>query len=223
MALFVVFFTHQAPPPEKVLKRTPNKENVTVEDIFIKKKNPTTASALAFIADNDLFAPSRGVAPGKKNKTIKPKKTQFELIGICNMGSTKGAMIINTSSRKGTNKKQFYSVGQPIDGTGYRLIDIDPTEETAIIGVGNTQYSIKLEREDAGSLNRRNKGESESKAMISLSKPKSPPTTTVQKTSARPSIKSAPVTPPRKGRKTPADMKRIRNEILKKMQSRTKK
>ena len=227
VALFAVYFTHKAPAPEKALTRTPKEANVAVGDIFIQHKKPTTTSALALIADNDLFAPSRGASATKKNPVIKAKKSQFELIGLCNMGSLKGAMIINTSSRKTSNKKQFYLIDEPIAGTGYKLIDIDPKEETATIGAGNTQYSIKLERDDAGSLRRRTKGESDSKTMISLSRPK------VSKTSqGKPprNVKAAPgqgipvaKTKPRSGRKTPAQMKKLRQDILRKMMSRNKK
>lgn len=224
LTLFMVFFSHKTPPPEKVLQQTPKKENIVVEDIFAGKKEPITASALALITDNDLFSPSRGVTEDtQKNAAALPKKTQFELTGICSMGTMKGAIIVNTASRNQINKKQYYAIGEQIADTAYRLIDINNEDESAIIGVGNSQFIIKLERDDQGSLVRRNRGEADSKALISLSAPPPPP----QKIESVPAgnkpeaaSPNQPVKPQPKTDKSPEEMKKIREDILKKMMGR---
>lgn len=229
VALLVVVFSHKAPPREKVLDQTAIKPNNIVPDIFVQPKKLITSSALAIIADNDVFSPSRGISDDpKKTAAEMPKKTQFELTGLCSMGPMKGAIIVNTASRQNENKKQFYAVGEQISDTAYKLMDINPEEETAVIGVGSSQFMIKLERDDQGSMRRRDKGESESKAMISLSKPpepppkpETPPTTATEKPETQQNGEDQPVTPtpvPAKA-KTAEDVKRIRQEILKKMMS----
>jgi hypothetical protein len=220
-ALFTVLFSYKAQPPEKVLQQTPTEANIAVKDIFKQQQKPATSSVLALIADNDLFSPSRGVVAAPKKAAAKaaamPKRSQLELIGIWTMGSLKGAIIISPLSRKQANKKKkSYVIGEKIGTTAYQLIDINPEKKSAIVGIGNSQFEIKLERNDKGSLRRRSKGEADSKAMASISKPKIPiKPISAKRTQAKPK-KSTPVKP-RRGRKSPAELKQIRRDILKKM------
>lgn len=172
VVLGVVFFTHKVQPPEKVLKNTPSIANKSYSGLFKIKKDLITSSAISLVVDNNLFSPSRGVVDKVVAKKVLPKlrKTNFELIGLVTMGDLKGAIIINKSKR--SDKKNLYLVEDMIDGTAYKLININPNEESAIIGMGNSHFEIKLERGDQGSLSRRKAGEARSKALVSLSQPK---------------------------------------------------
>ena len=172
VVLGVVFFTHKARPPEKVLKNTPSIASKSYSGLFKIKKDLITSSAISLVVDNNLFSPLRGVVTQVVSKKPLPKlrKTNFELIGLVTMDVLKGAIIINKSKR--SDKKNLYLVGDVIDGTVYKLIDIKPNEQSAIIGMGNSHFEIKLERGDQGSLSRRKAGEARSKALVSLSQPK---------------------------------------------------
>jgi len=218
----MLLFSYKTPPVEKVLLQTPDKENITVEDLFKQQAKPTAPSVLALISDNDLFSPSRGVidAPPKKTAAAMPKRSQLELIGIWTMGLLKGAIIVSPISRTKTNKKkQSYIIGETIGTTAYKLVGINPDTKSAIVGIGNSEFEIKLERNDKGSLRRRNKGAADSKAMISISGPPKPPTPIVKR---RPT-KRIPVRASTKGRKTHAELKKIRQNILKKIMLQRKK
>ena len=172
VVLGVVFFTHKVRPSEKVLKNTPASANESYPGLFKIKKDLISSSALSLVVDNNLFSPSRGVVDKAVTKKALPKlrKTNFELIGLVTIAELKGAIIINKSKR--SDKKNLYLVGDVIAGTAYKLIDVDPNAQSAIIGMGNSRFEIKLERGDQGSLSRRKAGEASSKALVSLSQPK---------------------------------------------------
>lgn len=226
--LFMLHFSHKSPPPEKVLNQTPSEPNIQVAPVFDNRNSSLNASELALIVDNDLFSPNRGVDPDSVKATAAGgramKHNQLELTGLCKMGDVKGAIIVNMGARPtGTTPKQFYLVGDTIEGTPYRLLDINPEEETAIISMGATQFSLKLERNDKGSNMRRSKGEAESKSLINATKPKIAPKPAVKPTS--PTKKTTPKYKPKSPRsnasqKTPEEMKKIRQDILKKMMER---
>lgn len=232
--LFMLHFSHKSPPPEKILSQTPNKPDITVMPVFESKNNSLTSSELDLIVDNDLFSPARGVDPASLQTATTSGKTmkhnQLELTGICKMGDMKGAIIVNTRSRtaSASNKKQFYLVGERIADTPYTLKDINPEEETAIISMGTTQFALKMERDDTGSLMRRSKGEADSKALISSTKPtivQKPVTKTAAPPLPKTFQKTKPISPPKNNsnKKTPEQMKQIREAILKKMINRRKK
>jgi len=194
----MLHFSHKSPAPEKILNKTPKEPTLAVQQVFETKSNSLTTSELAMIIDNDLFTPSRGVDPAslqtataKGGKTL--KHNLLELTGLCKMGDMKGAIIINTSSRNssGSGIKQFYMVGEKIANSPYTLKDINPEEETAIISMGATQFVLQLDRGDRGSMMRRNKGEADSKALISSTQPK-----IVTKPITKPVI-APPKTPPK--------------------------
>lgn len=225
--LFAFHFSYKAPPSEKVLKQSPAKENIKVAAIFKRNKNSLTPSALAFIADNDFFAPSRGADPAslqKSSKNRKSRRNQLELTGIFKMGSMKGAIIVNKASGISANKKQFYRIGETITNTSYSLLNISPEQESVTVGTGSSQFELKLERDDQGSLRRRDKGEAASKALVSLSKPKIAPKPKTSKPKTQPK-KMTPVKPKKiknKNRKTSEELKKLRQDILKKMMNRRK-
>ena len=233
--LFMLHFSHKSPPPEKVLKQTPEEPNIQVPSVFPQKKKNLSSTEIALISGNDLFSPARGVDPS----TLKPKKTgkkikhsQLELTGIYKMGSMKGAIISTVSNRSSSlaNKKKIFTVGDKIGDTAYVLQDINPEDESVVVSMGTSQFILKLEREDPGSLNRRTKGEAASQARASMSatKPAHKRLPTQKPTAARSSStpKRTPVKPKNittSNRRSAGDMRKIRQEILKKMRNKAKK
>lgn len=233
--LFMLHFSYTSPPPEKILKQTPVQSNISVPAVFKKKNQNLSTTQIALISGNDLFSPERGIDPStlKVEKTGKEiKHSQLELTGIFKMGPVKGAIISSKVGRSANaNKAKVYTVGKKIGDTSYTLQDIDPENESVVVSLGTTQYVLKLEREDADSLNRRNKGAAASKARALMSQPEietNPPPLPPQPPTAS-TAAGKPKTAPAKPTQTipPAnnkkDMKKIREEILKKMMERRKK
>lgn len=232
--LFMLHFSHKTPPPEKILKQTPSKANITVKPVFKQRTKNLSSTQIALISGNDLFSPARGVDPATlKTKTAgqEIKHNQLELTGIFKMGDLKGAIISSNIGRNAnSNKKKVYVIGKKIGDTSYILQDINTDDESVVVSLGTSQFVLKLERNDPSSLNRRNQGEAASKARAMMSKPPvsttPPPTAFSQKKGL--SVK-APGTPSTQAPTTPKalpkartkqDMRRVRQAILKKMMER---
>ena len=169
--MFVVVLLRREPaPPEKVLRNTPREPDVEVSELFNFQYSGLSSSALAFIGDSNLFSPSR-MSVDKKTTNLRQvsRNVKFELIGLMTLGDTLGAIILIPATRGvKQGKKSLYRVGEPIGKTGYQLLEVRPKEEVAVVGTATSQVSLKLERNDKGSLARRKKGEAEKRKVISI-------------------------------------------------------
>ena len=168
-------------PKEKALSNTPKAADTEVDELFRFRAPGLSTSALAFIGDSKLFSPSRlGSDKKKKAPPRVAKKTEFELIGLLTLGDTLGAIIIIPATRGAKQgKKRLYRIGEPVGKTGYKLLEIRPKKESAVLGAATSQVLLKLERNDKGSLARRKSGQSEKRKVISITAnttKKKPPT-----------------------------------------------
>jgi len=168
------------------------------------RNRPLGPVPVAVISDNNLFDPKRGVEEVKAAPARAFQKKNFELTGICTMGSISGAVILDTSKR--SKRAKFVKVGKEIGESKYKLIAIDPQEETVTVGVGNTQFTLKLERSDKGSIARR-KQVKDAAPVITLAgtkragnvvpKPRARPAGSKAKPNVKPKPKPKPVIPRR--------------------------
>lgn len=175
--LAVMFLRREPLPREKALSNTPKVADVEVDDLFHFRDPALSSSALAYIGDSKLFSPSRmGTDKQSKVPARVAKKTEFELIGLLTLGDTLGAIILIPATRRGVNqgKKRLYRVGEPIGKTGYKLIEVRPKEEVAVVGTATSQVLLKLDRNDKGSLARRKSGQAEKRKIITITTKKKP-------------------------------------------------
>ncbi len=247
VVLLVLHITHKPLPPEKILASTPSDPNVNVEPPFDFYGRALSESELAIVVDSEIFSPSRAqaAAPGQQAPAdlARLNREKLELSGIFKMGNIKGATILNSFSGAAANKKNFFMVGEKIGDTPYMLHDINPEESTAVISMGSSLYSLKIDRDGSGSLNRRSQAAADSKALSSLTAaaartaPPPPPAKGTQEPTASQAqdqeseiVQEQPQPPEAQTsaqtprvviqQRSPEEMKRIREEILKKMQER---
>jgi hypothetical protein len=207
VALSAAIFARSPRKPEKILKKTPNRPDILVSELFSRAHPPLTPSDLSMIVDSNLFSPTRGggatpsTAPATPSR--KARTARFDLAGICVMGGLKGAFIISSAGRK--SKKQFYSVGSTIAGSEYKLLDVSPESETVVLGAGSSRLTLTLDRDDSASKKRRTL----KRQVISLS--------------GRPSSATTPSTNKKNNSKarfrptTPDELKEKRRRILEKL------
>ncbi|MBN1864909.1 MAG: hypothetical protein JW808_08415 [Victivallales bacterium] len=246
VVLLVLHITRKPLPPEKILASTPSAPDVGVASPFDFNGSPLSESELAIVVDSELFSSSRGQtsAPGQQAPAdlARLNREKLELSGIFRMGNIKGATILNSFSGPSgqANRKNFFMVGDKIGDTPYMLHNINPEDSTAVISMGSSLFSLKIDRDSTGSLQRRSQATADSKALSSLSaasaRPALQPSPDVpaptaqgqdqESDTAREQPQANTTDPPPQStrrviqQRSPEEMKRIREEILKKMQER---
>jgi hypothetical protein len=110
----------------------------------VKKKPVPTVNYIATLSGSNLFEENRG-QEAEEVKTAPPgQKLNLKLMGVCQVGALKGAIIINNNNRKqDDSSKSFFTIGEDI-GDGYKLYDV--TEKTAIIKSGTKKVELELEK-----------------------------------------------------------------------------
>ena len=192
--LTILHISYKKTHADPALEDTPVESNVNVSQTFKTYGTPLSETRLAYVGDNDLFNPTRGVDPNKVQKVVVEKtikQNQLEVMGLFQFGDMKGAIIASVAARAKGNleKKQFYTIGEKIAGTSYILQDVKPEEEKAIVSLGATQYVLKLEQDDKSSEARR-------KAAVAASNER------IRTTNSQLNMKNGPKPPNSRNRKT---------------------
>ena len=220
LCVVLLIYTHisyESTPPDKELELTPQGPNKKQTGIFDLAADPMPGD-LSEIYENNIFLVNRGrkevVPPSSQPK---PYKGSFELTGLFKIGDIEGAIINSAGSRKSKGiKSKFYRIKEKIGDTGYTLDSISPKDETAVISNGRSKAVLKLDKNDNGSLKRRQAEVSKQK---SIEKSLSISTGTSSKPVAKP-VKPAPKkTTPVHRKKTPAEIAAIRKKILERMRA----
>ena len=214
--LIYTHVSYQSIPPDKELDLTPQGPNLKQIGIF-DQATIAMPGDLAEIYENNIFLPNRGqVEKAPPVNKPKPYKGAFELTGLFKIAKVQGA-VINSAGSRGSKalKSKFYRIGEKIGETGYTLEEISAKESTAIISNGRSREVLKLDKNDSGSLKRRQSevAKQESiKRQLNLSTPRNVTPKPI-KSSAKPAPK------PVHTRKTAADIAAIRKKILERMKA----
>ena len=215
--LIYTHISYESTPPDKELELTPQGPNKKQTGIFDLAADPMPGD-LSEIYENNIFLVNRGrkeVVPTSSQPT--PYKGAFELTGLFKIDNIEGAIINSAGSRNSKGvKSKFYRIQEKIGETGYVLESISPKDETAVISNGRSRAVLKLDKNDSGSLKRRqaevNKQKSIEKSLSISTATKSKPI--LQK--RRPSVSNKK---PHPRKKTPAEIAAIRKKILERMKA----
>jgi hypothetical protein len=192
VVLIYVHIAYQTAPPDKELDMTPKRADIAHVGVF-DRATIAMPGDLSQIYDNNIFLVNRGQEEKvPASKQPKPYKGIFELTGLFKIANVQGAIINISGSRKSkASGSKFYRVKDKIAETGYVLEKISPKESTAIISNGRSREVLKLDKNDSGSLKRRQSEVAQQKSrkkqlQISASSPPPPPSRTkVKKPSLR--------------------------------------
>jgi hypothetical protein len=173
--LGVAHLRHRPPPPPAILAARPGQPSVNPAG-RLDGRDPRPVTAVAAISKDDLFDPQRGevaAAPADKTAAVtdaqRKKLEQLELLGIVRMGQSHGAIIHGSKL-----KKRYFTVGDPDDIEGFKLISVDPDANQVTLGAGGREYELKLNRNSKASIQRRAQAQRQ-EAIVTLS-PTPPPT-----------------------------------------------
>ena len=144
-------FKFKPSPPDKVLKRTyvlNEKNNGKVNKVPVAVGSPVVTD----IQEKNVFDPLRGKAPAAddKNQDIIRNMPQLELVGICRMGETTGAIIVEkgalyTGNKERKNiKKRYFKQGEEVT-SGFCLNDIEV--DKVILKRGYDTLELKIGRD----------------------------------------------------------------------------
>ena len=135
-------------------QKTRKKEISKKKKLNIPKHRPVVVhDYTSIIAGSKLFDKDRGVdlaVPAKAPK--RNQRCNLKLMGICQVGKLKGAIIVSSSRTKNSSNKSFFKIGEDV-GEGYKLYDI--TAKTAILKSGGQKLELELEKVKATASNRR--------------------------------------------------------------------
>lgn len=146
--LFVLLaanFQLRPPPPDPALRWAPENFSPVVSGT---PKTPQTGNVAA-IRQKNLFNPLRGEAPQKSDETGKGQAAppRFELIGLCTIGDTAGAIIDSknpdSNGKSEKQKRRYYAIGSEVWG-GFILDSV--AENSAILKRKNETLEIKINR-----------------------------------------------------------------------------
>jgi len=139
-------------PPDKALKRTPSvmaSGSAATAPALVLKLPTATA-----IQEKNIFDPQRGKATGageKDNMAFSANRPQLDLIGICRIGETAGAIIVEKGAPHGGGagdpgnvKKRYFKQGETVVG-GYLLANIEAEKVT--LKSGNEVMELKMNRD----------------------------------------------------------------------------
>jgi hypothetical protein len=208
--------SYQPAPPDEELDLTPQGASIKQVGVF-DQATIAMPGDLSVVYEDNIFLADRGqeekVLPGNQPK---PYKGAFELTGLFKIANIQGAVINSAGSRRSKAlKSKFYRIGEKIGETGYTLEEISAKDSTAVISNGRSREVLKLDKNDSGSLKRRQSevAKQESiKRQLNLSKPRRVTPKPI-KSSVKPAPKSAPA------KKTAADIAAIRKKILERMKA----
>ena len=220
LCVVLLIYTHisyESAPPDKELELTPQGPNKQQVGIFDLAADPMPGD-LSEIYENNIFLVNRGrkeVIPASSQPTH--YKGAFELTGILQIDDIEGAIINSAGSRhsKGA-KSKFYRIQEKIGDTGYVLDSISPKDETAVISNGHSKAVLKLDKNDRGSMKRR---QVEIKKQESIARLISNSNLTKSKTAANNRKSAVRRKKPAPRRKTPAEIAAIRKKILERMKA----
>lgn len=183
--LGVAHLRHRPPPPPAILAARPGQPSVNPAG-RLDGRDPRPVTAVAAISKDDLFDPQRGevaAAPADKTAAVtdaqRKKLEQLELLGIVRMGQSHGAIIHGSKL-----KKRYFTVGDPDDIEGFKLISVDPDANQVTLGAGGREYELKLNRNSKASIQRRAQAQRQ-EAIVTRS-PTPPPTDATGQPAATP-------------------------------------
>ena len=135
-------------------QKTGKKKITKKKKLNIPKRRPIIVhDYTSIIAGSKLFDKDRGAdlaVPAKAPK--RNQRCNLKLMGICQVGKLKGAIIINNQRTKNSSNKSFFKIGEDV-GEGYKLYDI--TAKTAILKSGSRKLELELEKVKATASNPR--------------------------------------------------------------------
>lgn len=141
---------------DKELQETPVSANIKAVGIF-DGKSPAIPE-ISELYDNNLFHPNRGRndvdAASSLSSPPMVKPQSLELVGICEFGDIKGAIILDNNSAPKTgfaHVSQYYKIGATLSN-GYKLMSIN--NDSVVLAYGSNQFTLKLEHGDKGSTAR---------------------------------------------------------------------
>ena len=216
-----LIYTHvvYAPaPPDKELEMTPQGPSQQHTGIFDKAVIEMPGD-LSYIYDNNIFLTNRGQVEKVEGKPQPvPYKGAFELTGLFKIEDVKGAIINSKGSRGGKAvASKFYRVDESIGDSGFTLEAISSKEATATLSNGRSKIILKLDKDDSGSLRRREDAVKQQEAVeqkLQLSTKTSPVIKKeTKKTPLKPVVQSASKT------KSAKEIAEIRRKILERMRA----
>ncbi len=154
--LLLGHFNFKPSPPDKALKRTVMPSVTSGEKV--EKESAPQAFPPPDMQEKNLFDPQRGKAPATGDMTAMPQNMPpLELIGICCLGESLGAIIVEkglpmaaTARQPGRGndrknvKKRYFKQGEEVMN-GYCLNEIDT--DKVILKRGHDVIELKVGRE----------------------------------------------------------------------------
>ena len=207
-------------PPDKELEMTPQGPSKQQTGIF-DQGIIAMPGELSSIYENNIFLTTRGRVEKVDAKKVAPYKGVFELTGLFKISDVKGA-IINSGGSRGRKAlpSKFYRVNEPIGETGYTLEAISSKDATATLNNGRNKIILELDKDDKGSLRRRNDAVKTQKAIARRLNLSNKPLKVIK--FSRTSTKKV-VRKPTPKKKSAADVAAIRKKILERMKAKNKK
>ena len=135
-------------------QKTRKKKITKKKKLNIPKHRPVVVhDYTSIIAESKLFDKDRGAdlaVPAKAPK--RNQRCNLKLMGICQVGKLKGAIIVSSRRTNNSSSKSFFKIGEDV-GEGYKLYDI--TAKTAILKSGSRKLELELEKVKATASNAR--------------------------------------------------------------------
>ncbi len=220
-----LIYTHvyyAPPPPDKELEMTPQGPSQQQTGIF-DQGAIAMPGELSYIYENNIFLSSRGKVEDAEVAKTTPYKGSFELTGLFKIGDVSGAIINSAASRrKKSLPSKFYRVNESIGTTGYKLATISSKNATATLNNGRDTILLTLDKNDKGSLRRRQNAVKTQAAIarkqgLSMTPPKATPPP--KKTST----KKKPTTRKSTSKRSSVEISEMRKKILERIQKKKEK
>lgn len=160
--LTILHFKFRPSPPEKALSQTPVKSKIEIMGVF-DRNTPSPVPEVNNICNKNPFDPARSEDGHSEGAGVHAslKQTSMELVGITEFGNTKGAIIIENAlqmsnpgrpdARK-TSGRHYYKIGDRLPN-GYVLQSIGG--DSAVLVFGGSTITLKIERNDKSSIERK--------------------------------------------------------------------